>query len=532
MSEPILLDGSAVVAGKISPPEHGAFSGVDPTTGAALKPLYAEADETMIAASCDAAAEAFRKEGGSTAAAAEILLRWADLLELHREQIIERGDLETGLGYARLGGELVRTTTQLRFLAARSEAADTLDAVLDRGDDSATPPVPDLRRVNRPIGPVAVFAASNFPLAFSAPGGDTASALAAGCPVVVKAHPAHPGTAELVARLAVQAVADAGMNPGWFSLLHGTKHSLGSTLVQHPEIRAVAFTGSLAGGRALFDIAATRPNPIPVYAEMGSLNPSFVFPDALSSETSTALVDSLMLGVGQFCTKPGIIVVPDDASGQAFAQQLGHDFAGRTAGTMLTAAMSSAVSQLAEASIDAGATTQARQEAGAGEADIAGVLLQTSLTHFLETPELSEEHFGPVALIVHAPAEAFARLYEAIPGSLTASVFAGDAQQAHLGNLLETSARHAGRVLMNQVPTGVRVSPAMVHGGPYPSTTAASSTSVGSAAIRRFLRPVSYQNLPDAHLPAALKNENPLGVLRLVDGVSTAAPMEHGPAHD
>ncbi|MFV1989713.1 MAG: aldehyde dehydrogenase (NADP(+)), partial [Acidimicrobiales bacterium] len=420
---------------------------------------------------------------------------------------VERADKETGLGEPRLRGELVRTTTQLRFLADRSGAADTLDAVIDSGNPNAQPPVPELRRVNRPLGPVAVFGASNFPFAFSTPGGDVASALAAGCPVVVKAHPAHPGTSEIVGRLAVQAVADAGLLPGWFSMLHGTEHRVGTTLVQHPEIRAVAFTGSLAGGRALFDIGAKRPNPIPVFAEMSSLNPTFVFPDALTQATATMLVDSFLLGVGQFCTKPGVIVVPDDALGHEFNRLVGLELVTRASGTMLTARMAESVSRLVEMSVEAGATKVACQDSGALAASGSGVLLQATLNHFLRSRALSKEHFGPVALLVNSPVEQFKRVFEVVEGSLTATVFAANFEQRHLSELLATSANHAGRVLMNQVPTGVRVSPAMVHGGPYPSTTASATTSVGSAAIRRFLRPVSFQNMPDKLLPEALRDE-------------------------
>lgn len=524
MADLLPLTGAEVIAGVLTDPSSTSYTAIDPSDGTALQPSYADSTPSAVEQSCQSAAEAFATNGGHTSAATELLIRWADLIESNREQIVARANQETRLGEVRLNGELTRTTTQMRFLAGLSNKIETIDPVLDSGNAETTPPLPALARMNQPIGPVAIFGASNFPLAFSTPGGDTASALAAGCPVVVKAHPAHPGTSELVARLAVDAIKDVGMHPGWFSMLNGTSYEVGLRLVSDENIQAVGFTGSLKGGMALHAAAANRERPVPVFAEMGSLNPTFVFPSSLTQETATAIAGALLLGTGQFCTKPGIIVVPDSCEGAKFTEQLGEAIAQGDPGTMLTPSMASGINGLLSETLKEDVQVVSQQAPTSTSAGMPAVLLETTLNAFLASAALKEEHFGPIGLIVKAEVHDFPKLFDAIKGSLTATLFSADSDETGLASTANVARLHSGRVLFNQVPTGVRVSPAMVHGGPYPATNASGSSSVGALAIKRFVRPVAYQNFPDALLPEALQASNPLGLMRQVDGDSTTAP--------
>ena len=404
-----------------------------------------------------------------------------------------------------------------------------MDARIDRALPDREPlPRPDLRRMLIPLGPVAVFGASNFPLAFSVAGGDTVSALAAGCPVVVKAHPAHPGTSELAARAILAAAEETGMPDGIFSMVQGPSPDVGQALVSHPAIQAVAFTGSFRGGRALFDTAARRDQPIPVFAEMGSANPVFVLPEALATrgeEIAKALAASVTLGCGQFCTSPGLILVPRSPEADAFLDGLGRLLGEAPAGTMVHAGIKSAydaeletVASLPGVTLAARSTATGPQPATQAQA----ALLQADLATWVAQPRLREEIYGPATLAVRCgtPADLL-QAARALGGHLTATVHATEGDLSENPALLPLLARKAGRVLLGGVPTGVEVAPAMHHGGPWPATTDARATSVGTAAILRFARPVCFQSVPEAALPDELKGANPRGIWRLVDSQPT-----------
>ena len=436
---------------------------------------------------------------------AALLNKIADEIDARGDEITEIGTQETGLPEARLNGERGRTVGQLRLFACH-----ILDgAYLDRRHDEALPdraplPRPDLRLMQRPIGPVAVFGASNFPLAFSVAGGDTASALAAGCPVVVKGHSAHPGTGEIVAQAIDAAIKACGVHPGVFSLIQGGKRDVGQSLVQHPLIKAVGFTGSLGGGRALFDLCASRPEPIPFFGELGSVNPMFMMPVAMK-ERGEALgkgwAGSLTMGAGQFCTNPGIAVVIDGSDADAFVDAAKAGLAEVSAQTMLTDGMADAYRTGAKRI----ASTSGVKDVLTTSCDLRNAtpyLFETTGENWLSNHELSEEVFGPLGLVVRVKdMEEMRTIAKALDGQLTCTLHldGGDAGDARL--LMPILERKAGRVLANGFPTGVEVSDTMVHGGPYPASTNFGATSVGTMAIRRFLRPVCYQNIPADVLP-------------------------------
>ncbi|HJT15924.1 MAG TPA: aldehyde dehydrogenase (NADP(+)), partial [Thermoanaerobaculia bacterium] len=443
-----------------------------------------------------AAAKAFETYGRSSGKQkGELLRAIAARLEANGDAIVETANRETSLGLPRLKGELARTCNQLRMFAALVEEGSWVDARIDHGKV-------DVRSMRRPIGPVAVFGASNFPLAFSVPGGDTASALAAGCPVVVKAHPAHPETSKLTAR----AIAEV-MPSAVFALIEGFEE--GIQLVKHPLIKAVAFTGSRRGGRALMDIAAQRAEPIPVYAEMGSINPVFILPNAMrerGAEIAAGLHGSVTLGAGQFCTNPGLVIA--NHSNQ-FLDELSRKIAATPCATMLTPAIADAY-RSGVAKFATLAERRAHVEGGAA-------LFTTDAKAFLDREELMEEVFGPSTLVVECEShERMLAVARALEGQLTATIHAADGDDfADLLKILETK---VGRVVFNGYPTGVEVLPSMVHGGPYPATSDGRSTSVGTRAIERFTRYVAWQNAPDSALPDELRESNPLGIARMVDG--------------
>ncbi len=435
------------------------------------------------------------------------------------DALIERANAESALPVARLEGERGRTVAQLRMFADLVDEGSWVDARIDRALPDRKPlPRPDLRRMLVPLGPVAVFGASNFPLAFSVAGGDTASALAAGCPVVVKAHPGHPGTSDLVARAVLEAAVETGMPDGVFSMVHGASHEVGLALVTHPSIAAVGFTGSLAGGRALFDAAARRDEPIPVFAEMGSTNPVFVLPEALESrgeEIARGLAGSVTLGVGQFCTNPGLTILDRSDAAERFLATLGESVSATPAGTMTTDGVRAAY----VAGLGAFLATDGVVTVGRGEGEPAAAVLSTDAATFARTPSLAHELFGPATLAVRYESRAemldFAR---SLGGQLTATVHGTERDLAEYADLLAVLRRKAGRLVVNGFPTGVEVSPAMHHGGPYPATTDSRATSVGTAAIVRFARPVCFQNFPDAALPEELRDTNPRRIWRIVNG--------------
>ena len=488
------------------------FQAVNPATGETLKPDFSEGtaqdvDRAALAAERDF--EAFRNASAERRA---VLLETVgeELLALG-DELLDRAGSETGLPRPRLEGERLRTVNQLRLFAQVVRDGDYRGIRIDPGDPARAPlPKPDLRMRYIPLGPVAVFGASNFPLAFSVAGGDTASALAAGCPVLAKGHPAHPGTSELAGRAIVAALRRCDLPAGVFALVQGSSHSLGASLAVHPLVRALAFTGSLKGGRALFNLAAARNEPIPVFAEMGSSNPQFLLPEALrerGAEIAAGFAEALTLGVGQFCTNPGLLFAIAGADLETFASRVSAMLGEKPGGVMLHRGIREAyVSDVGRRSRIAGVRPFGEVgEAGSGACLAAPVLLCTDFTSFHKSRELSEEIFGPAAVLVGcADREELLTAARRLCGQLTATLHGttGDFSTfSELPGILEVK---AGRLICNGFPTGVEVSPAMVHGGPYPATTDSRFTSVGTVAIQRFLRPVCYQNFPPALLPDGL----------------------------
>jgi acyl-CoA reductase-like NAD-dependent aldehyde dehydrogenase len=501
---------------------------VDPRTGEAGL-SYAEATLADVDAAVSAAAAAALDPALASPTRRAALLRGAAArLRAREDELVALCGAESGLPPVRLHGELTRTTGQLEAFATVIEDGDHLDAILDSPDPSATPPRPDIRRSVLPVGPVAVFGASNFPFAFSTAGGDTASALAAGCPVVVKGHPAHPGTSTLVAEELAAAVADAGLPEGTFGHVLAASHEVGGALVDHPDIRAVAFTGSTRGGRALMDRAAARPVPIPVFAEMGSLNPVVVTEAALAARTP-AVVEALAGAIanfgGQLCTKPGLVLVPDGDAGAAFASALSDALGAREPEVLLAESIFSGLRRGLDALEQDGAVTRLTDVAPNGAPGFRAqpVVYRANAADLGASEPIGEEHFGPAAIVLTYTSleEATAALARA-GGQLTVTVHAEPQDTARLQPLTDAAARTAGRVIFNGVPTGVAVTWGMHHGGPYPAASdGGASTSVGMTALRRFLRPVAFQDAPQDLLPPALRDGNPLQIWRRVDGALT-----------
>lgn len=471
---------------------------------------YSDGGAQEVDRAAKAAEEAFWSYGySSRAERAAFLNKIADEIEARADAITEIGSAESGLPEARLQGERGRTTGQLRLFASHIEKGD----YLDRRHDPALPdrqplPRPDIRLVERPVGPVAVFGASNFPLAFSTAGGDTASALAAGCPVVVKGHQAHPGTGEIVAQAIDAAIKATGVHPGVFSLVQGVSRELGAAVVQHPLIKAVGFTGSLAGGKALFDLCAQRPEPIPFFGELGSVNPMFVLPNAANARAEAigkGWAGSLTMGAGQFCTNPGISIIVKGDSADAYVDATVKALEPVGAQTMLTDGIADAFRRGRD---KVRATTGVR-EVLTSMCDLRNAtpyLFVTTGEDWLANHVLSEEVFGPLGMVVVVEdLEEMRKLALSFQGQLTATIHMDEADTAAAQSLMPIIERKVGRILVNGYPTGVEVCDAMVHGGPYPATTNFGATSVGTLSIRRFLRPVSYQNMPEALLPQDLR---------------------------
>jgi NADP-dependent aldehyde dehydrogenase len=519
-----MLTGKSLIAGVPVDSTEGRFA-----AGGALAE-FEEASAAHIDRALDAAATtALEYRHISPARRASFLDHIAEELE-RSTNLLDAAHAETALPHARLTGERARTTGQLRLFAETVRDGSWVDARIDRAMPDRTPvPKPDLRRMLIPLGPVAVFGASNFPLAFSVAGGDTASALAAGCPVVVKAHPAHPATSEIAARAIIAAAAAAGMPPGVFSLIQSTRNEVAIALVQHRRTTAVGFTGSLRAGRALFDAAARRPDPIPVYAEMGSVNPVFLLRGALAERAEAmaeGLAASVTLGVGQFCTNPGLVVGVGGERFDALVRRLATLIAEAPPGTMLYPALLQSF-ESGVRRLGAVAGTTLVRSAAAGQTPCAlPSLLSTTADAFLRHPELAEEVFGPSTVVVRcestAEMEAVARSLE---GQLTATMHGTPADVAEHAWLVALLEEKAGRLIVNGFPTGVEVCASMQHGGPYPATTDSRTTSVGTAAIHRFARPVAYQNFPQSSLPPELQDANPRGIWRLVDGATTRGAL-------
>jgi NADP-dependent aldehyde dehydrogenase len=519
------LLGTSLIAGARGSAGSRRFHAVNPSNGETLAPEIHEASDAEVACAMESAAAAFSHyRNRSAEQRAAFLERIAECIEELGQALLERAQSETALPLVRLTGERARTCGQLRLFAQTVREGSWVDARIDTAMPGRQPlPRPDIRRMLKGIGPVVVFGSSNFPLAFSTAGGDTASAFAAGCPVVVKAHRAHAGTAEMVGSAIARAVADCGLPPGMFSMLHGGGATIGMALVRHRDTAAVGFTGSRVAGRALFDAAAAREHPIPVFAEMSSLNPTFLLPEAMEAQAETiaqGLFNSFTLGVGQFCTKPGLIFALRNAATDRFAGMLAKLVEGAPAGTMLTSDICSAFEAERRHVLSvAGVSRLAESTAAAGSTQAKPSVAMTDARHFLATPALATEAFGPFALLIRADSmQEMLACARALEGQLTATFQAtpGDLQQSV--ELLQTAERCAGRVIINGFPTGVEVSPAMNHGGPYPATTDVRYTSVGTAAMLRFTRPHCYQGFSDELLPLELRNANPLRIERLVDG--------------
>lgn len=471
---------------------------------------FAVGTPELVDRACAAAEAAFPAYAAtSRAARAAFLNAIADAIEARGAEITEIGTQETGLPVARLEGERGRTTGQLRLFAAHI----LQDGWLDLRHDAALPdrkplPRPDLRMMQQAIGPVAVFGASNFPLAFSVAGGDTASALAAGCPVVVKGHSAHPGTGEIVAQAIETAIEATGMPKGVFSLVQGGKRDVGEALVQHPAIQAVGFTGSLGGGRALFDLCARRKNPIPFFGELGSVNPMFLMPHALAArgaDIAKGWAGSLTMGAGQFCTNPGIAVVIDGPDAAAFVAAAKEAVGQVGAQTMLTDGIAEAYRHGRDR-IAGGTGVQAVLTTMCDLRQATPYLFEVSGDDWLANHALGEEVFGPLGLIVRVKDIAqMLQMAQSLEGQLTCTLHVDPEDYAETAPLVPVLSRKAGRVLANGFPTGVEVVDSQVHGGPYPASTNFGATSVGTLSIRRWLRPVAWQNMPEALLPEPLR---------------------------
>ncbi|HVI98791.1 MAG TPA: aldehyde dehydrogenase (NADP(+)) [Sphingomonas sp.] len=517
------MDGSFPIGARAVTREE-TFRAIDPATNEALDTDFAVSSLDDVAEACRLADEAFDtfRELDPDARAA-FLDTIADEIEAV-DGLVQRAMAESGLPEARLTGERGRTTGQLRLFAKLLRQGRWADVVVDNALPDRKPlPRADLRQRRIAVGPVAVFGASNFPLAFSVAGGDTASALAAGCPVVCKGHPAHPGTSVLVARAIQAAVKKCGLPEGVFSLVQGTSNELGGALVRDPRIKAVGFTGSRGGGLALVQIAQSRPEPIPVYAEMSSINPVLLMPHALASRgeaLAKTYVGSLTLGSGQFCTNPGIAIGLDGPDLDAFAATAADALAEAQPQVMLTGGIHANYDKGVELLTgQSDVETLARGAEGTGCNRGRAALFGTTGAAFIANPDLAHEVFGAASIIIRCTdMDEVRQVLEGLEGQLTATLQLDDEDVEDARVLLPILERKAGRILANGWPTGVEVSYAMVHGGPFPATSDSRTTSVGTAAIERFLRPVCYQDLPDALLPRAVKHGNPLGLPRLVDG--------------
>ncbi|WP_051297818.1 aldehyde dehydrogenase (NADP(+)) [Brevibacterium album] len=536
------LTGHSIIAGETVLGSDGSTRAVNPSTNGELEPAYSFVGAAEVEQAARAAEEAFAQYRDiDPERRAAFLDAAAERIEAVRGELVERAMQETGLPEARLVGETARTTGQLRMFASVIRQGDFHGVRIDPAQPERTSaPRVDLRQRKVPLGPVAVFGASNFPLAFSVAGGDTASALAAGCPVIVKAHNAHPGTSELVGRAVTEAAAATGMPAGVFSLLYGPGAEVGQALVRDPRITAVGFTGSRSGGLALVEAANARPVPIPVYAEMSSINPVFVLPGALAGDIETlaqGFLGSVTGSSGQLCTSPGLLLVPTGEAGDRLVEAIARVFAGSTGQTMLTPGIHRAwQAGVAALASRPEARKVAEGTAGAGENAPAPVVFETTAEAFSADEVFSREIFGAASLIVrYDDAARLPELASGMEGQLTATLHLADTDHEAVRALLPVLERLAGRILAGGWPTGVEVGHAVIHGGPFPATSNSATTSVGSLAIERFLRPVSYQSLPEALLPAPVRDDNAYALNRRIDGTmhmegaaQSGAPAEGG----
>lgn len=504
------------------------FQSVNPATGAPLPYHFAKATAEEVSFACEKASDVFqsyRKVSGATKAS--FLEAIANEINALGDQLIEICHLETALPKTRLEGERSRTVNQLLMFAGMLREGSWVDARIDTANPTRSPlPKPDLRYMHIGLGPVAVFGASNFPLAFSVAGGDTAAALAAGCPVIVKVHEAHPATSELLGKAIIKAAKATKMPDGIFSLLQGDGRTTGIDLVKNRHIKAVGFTGSFIAGKALAAAAAQRDEPIPVYAEMGSINPVFILPQAMQvhmQKIAQGFAASVTLGTGQFCTNPGLLVYEGNEPARTFEQYLTTEFGNTTGGPMLTENILRSYTKAITGHVAQGdVEILARGKENATPTCAHPILFKTKGDAFSKQPALAEEVFGPTSLLVSAASrDEVLSIARNLSGHLTATIHGTDEDLTAYRELLDILEQKVGRIVINGFPTGVEVSPAMVHGGPYPATTDGRSTSVGTASIFRFTRAVCYQNMPQALLPAELHDNNPLGIWRLLNGEQT-----------
>ena len=521
------LTGRSLIGSQQGSPCGDTFYAIDPANGQALPQRFVSATSEEVDLAATLATEAFQTYSRTSGRERATFLRTiAGSLESLATAVVERAIQETALPQARLQGEMVRTCGQLRLFAQVVEEGSWVNARIDRIDPNRKPlPKPDIRSMLRPLGPVAVFGASNFPLAFSVAGGDTASALAAGNPVIVKAHPAHPGTSELVGRAVLQSVRECSLPEGSFALLFDKGTRVGTELVRHPLVKAAGFTGSRAGGRTLMDIAASRPEPIPFFAEMSSTNPVFILPGALRARGDTiaaGLFGSFTMGAGQFCTKPGMVFLPPEPDVKVFMEGLRVPVQQAGRSTLLTPGIRASYdAEIAKRKQHASVTMLAEGLGSSSDFGVAATLFETDAKAFLSS-DLDNEIFGPTTLLVrHADRDAMLAVARSLEGQLTATIHGTEDDLRDYADLVVVLEKKVGRIIFNGFPTGVEVTHAMVHGGPYPSTSDGRSTSVGSQAIFRFARPVCYQGFPDAFLPDELKASNPLGIWRTIDGALT-----------
>ena len=530
MSDSYTFNGGHLINGSwINSGTDSTFHATNPATGEALDGTFQTANSEQVDQAFSAATAAFKATRNEPAD------KWADLLDAiadglneRADSLVARAEAESALPQTpRLRGELGRTTGQLKAFASLVREGSCVDAVIDTANPDRQPlPKPDVRRMRTGIGPVVVFGASNFPLAFGTLGGDTASALAAGNPVLVKGHPGHPGTSEIVAAAVSEALTKVGLPQGVFSLLQGVGNELGAAMVTHADAEAVGFTGSLRGGRALFDLAAQRDKPIPVFAEMGSLNPLVLLPGAIAERSeaiATGLAGSLTLGAGQFCTKPGLTLVIDDPQTNQFLDQLTSKLSETSTFTMLGSNLQQAFGGVTQSFGSTDGVNTRLAGSCDGHAGATAGLYEVDSATWKSQQALHEEAFGPAGLVVRCKSlEDLVDTLSHVEGSLTGSVHAGegDAESA-VSQVAQALAAVSGRVIFNGYPTGVEVCHAMHHGGPYPATTASGTTSVGTAAIQRFMRPVAYQDAPQSVLPTELQDTNNRGIMRQVDGEYT-----------
>lgn len=518
------LHGKNIIATQLSSKGSTTFFAFNPVNGEQLETEFINATSEEIEIAFEKSDEAFETlQEVTRSRRADFIDKIGDEIVALGDDLIRRAMEETGLPEARIIGERGRTVGQLKMFAQVVRDGLFLDVSIDTAQPERTPiPKPDIRMINIPIGPVAIFGASNFPLAFSVAGGDTASAFAAGCPVVVKAHPAHPGTSELVGMAIQNAIKAMGLPEGVFSLIQGNGFEAGQQMVKNPYAKAVAFTGSFSGGKALFDLAASREEPIPCFAEMGSINPVFLLPERLEDQVeniANQYVDSINLGVGQFCTNPGVVIGLKGKSLDTFIDLASKKLVESAGGTMLHKGIKTNFDKSTnETSSEKNVQVVAK---GKGEGESVGVaqLFKTDGASFIHNPNLQKEMFGPASIIVECEDEEQLQMAtRSLQGNLTATLQATADDLEQFKSLIRILERKVGRILVNGFPTGVEVCHSMVHGGPYPATTDSRFTSVGASAIKRFLRPICYQNFPESALKEELKEANSEQISRKVDG--------------